>query len=156
MEENNKYNKYTLLVFCLIATTIVIYVLFTYPQPGVADQGDFDRVMAASGLELLDSDKNNPDFKRFYQYTVTDYKIAKTSLYQILIRFVSTSMAYLIGLISMICKLLGQDVFKTGYLAAVYAAIYIFSIFISLKYINIKSKVVWTAIVLLSIFIFRW
>lgn len=154
MEENNKYNKYTLLVFCLIATTIVIYVLFTYPQPGVADQGDFDRVMAASGLELLDSDKNNPDFKRFYQYTVTDYKIAKTSLYQILIRFVSTSMAYLIGLISMICKLLGQDVFKTGYLAAVYAAIYIFSIFISLKYINIKSKVVWTAIVLLSIFIF--
>lgn len=150
----NKYKKYTLLAFCVIAISIVIYVLFTYPQPGVADQGDFDRVMGAAGIELLDSDKSNPDFQRFYQYTVTDYKIVKPTLIQVLVRIISTSIAYLVRFICIVCKLFGQDVFKTGYLALAYAAIYIFSIFTTLKCMNFKNKITLTAAALLSLFIF--
>ncbi|NSB22554.1 hypothetical protein B0H68_005114 [Clostridium beijerinckii] len=33
--------------------------LFIKPQVGVADQGDFYRIMNVSGLSLLDSDTNN-------------------------------------------------------------------------------------------------
>ncbi|WP_163193921.1 hypothetical protein [Clostridium thermarum] len=154
MKQKDNYIKYLLLAFCIIAIGIVTYVLFSYPNPGVADQGDFDRVMAVSGLELTDQDKSNPDFKRFYDYTVTDYKISKMGVYQFLVRFVSTTMAYLITIISFICKLLGQDSFKTGYLAVVYGAIYIFSMAIILKYINLKSKITLTALALIGLVIF--
>ena len=44
------------IMFILLAIIIVAGVIFIYPQVGVADQGDFDRVMAPAGLTLLDID----------------------------------------------------------------------------------------------------
>ncbi len=60
-----KINKYRV---CIILTAVMIItsVLFIGPEVGVADQGDFDRIMNISGLSLLDKDKNNPDFIRFF------------------------------------------------------------------------------------------
>lgn len=150
----NKYKKYTLLSFWVIAISLVIYVLYIYPQPGVADQGDFDRVMGPAGIELLDSDKNNPDFKRFFQYTVTDYKIVDLNSHQMLLGFSTSSMVYLIRFICIICRLFRQGIFKTGYLAAVYAVIYIFSIFKILRCMTYKNKISLLVTVLLSIFVF--
>lgn len=154
MRQKDNYIKYLLIAFFVLAIGIVAYVLFQYPQPGVADQGDFDRVMGVSGLELRDQDKSNPDFKRFYDYTVTDYKISKVGFFQYLIRLAATSMAYLITTISFICKLLGQNTFKTGYLAVAYAAIYILAMIIILKYINFKSKLTRACLALISLFVF--
>ena len=76
-KENIKNNKYKLFLslFSILAFSIIVYIIFKSPVQGVADQGDFDRVMSPAGLSLLDSDKSNPDFIRFYKYTVTDYKI---------------------------------------------------------------------------------
>ena len=154
MKLRYNYLKYILIVFCVLAVGIITYVLFQYPQPGVADQGDFDRVMVVSGLELTDQDKINPDLKRFYDYTVTDYKISKVGIVQIAIRFVVTSMAYLITLISFICKLFGQNIFKTQYLAVAYGVVYIFAVFTILKYINIKSRITLIFLALVSLFVF--
>lgn len=148
-----KYKKYILGVFIIASATLIYYILFKYPQVGIADQGDFDRVMSASGLSLLDSDKANPNFNRFYQYIVTDYKI-NTNILTFIITIFSSSMGYLIVFISYICKLLGQEVFKTQYLATVYAIIYIFSIVFILKNLNIKSKLRLFITALVSIFIF--
>jgi len=72
--KNNK-DKLFLSLFIMLAFSIIIYIIFKSPVQGVADQGDFDRVMSPVGLSLLDSDKGNPDFNRFYKYIVTDYKI---------------------------------------------------------------------------------
>ena len=80
----NNYTKYIIGTFIIISVLLIAYILFKYPQVGVADQGDFDRVMGLSGLSLLDSDKMNPDFKRFYDYIVTDYKI-NTNMFTLLI-----------------------------------------------------------------------
>ncbi|MCR1951989.1 hypothetical protein NSA50_13135 [Clostridium sp. DSM 100503] len=149
----NKYTKYILGIFAILSIGIISYILFKYPQMGVADQGDFDRVMSSSGLSLLDSDKGNPDFKRFYQYIVTDYKI-NINANTILVGIVSSSLGYLIIFINFICKIVGQGVFRTQYLAIAYAIIYISSIALILKNFNIKSNFKLSIIALLSAFVF--
>ncbi|SFD47643.1 hypothetical protein [Clostridium uliginosum] len=149
----NNYTLFILIAFIIIAVGVTSFVLFKSPHLGIADQGDFDRVMSSSGLSLLDSDKANPDFKRFYDYTVTDYKISnffKTILGPI----IGSSIGILILFISFICKLFNQDIFRTQYLAIAYSFIYIFSLTMILKYLNIKSKLKLTLIGLLSLFVF--
>lgn len=132
--------RYIFLIFILASLTIAAFILFQHPQPGVADQGDFDRIMFASGLELIPESLNEPGFVRFLDYPLTEYRIAEHSILRFLLMLVSTSMAYLISFISLICKLLGQDTFKTAYLAVAYLIIYLSALYISLRYLNIKSR----------------
>lgn len=123
----------------IIAVLIIIGVLFIKPEAGVADQGDFDRIMYISGLTLLDSDESNPNFVRFYSYIVPQYKINEID--KISKIFKSCSLSYLIVFISKICKIFKQTVFKTQYLAIIYSIIYIFAFIIILKSLNIKDNV---------------
>lgn len=152
-ECRNNYTKYILSLFVIISICLIGYIIFKYPQMGVADQGDFDRVMFSSGLSLLDADKTNPDFKRFYEYIVTDYKI-NTNIVTFIITIFGSSMGYLISFISYICKLLGQEIFKTQYLAIAYGIIYISSLTIILKNLNIKNNFKLIIVAIASIFIF--
>lgn len=133
------FKKNLTICFTVLAIAIVVVVLFKYPNPGVADQGDFDRVMFSSGLNLLDSDLNNPDFMRFYNYSVTDYKIS-SNIVNFSLTLIGSSLGYLIFVISRVCKLLGQEVFKTQYLAVAYSGIYVFSLVTIFKNLNIKSQ----------------
>lgn len=133
------YAFYLGIIFVILAVVIIKLVLFTNPQPGVADQGDFDRVMSAGGIVLQNSDVMNPEFKRFYEYTVTDYAIKDNMFFQFFITLVSSSIGYIIYLIALICKILGQDTFKTEYLAVVYSIIYVSSLYIIMKSMNIKN-----------------
>ncbi|MDD3364099.1 MAG: hypothetical protein PHZ03_03895, partial [Syntrophomonas sp.] len=91
---------------------------------------------------------------RFLNYTVTDYKISGVSILMLLDRLKATSMAYLITLVSLICKVFGQDTFKTGYLAIAYVIIYLFAIYVIIRYFNITSKVKLTLFVLITLFVF--
>lgn len=147
----NLINYYKIL-FIIFAILIIIGVLFTQPQIGIADQGDFDRIMSISGLKLLDSDANNPDFCRFLKYIVTDYQI--TNLKHVILTIFGSSLGYLIILINTICKLFGQSVFKTQYLAATYSIIYILSFSIILRSINIKHQIKLLILSLLTLFVF--
>jgi hypothetical protein len=153
MKSGGNSLKYLWVTFGLLAFGIIAYVLFQYPQPGVADQGDFDRVMNVSGLELTAEVKNNPDFVRFLDYTVTDYKISDVSKWGFWGRF-ATSIAYLISLISLICKVFGQDTFKTEYLAITYVMMYVFAWYVIIKYLDIQNKVKLTFLVLITILVF--
>ena len=57
-------------------------------------------------------------------------------------------------IITYICKAFGETVFKTQYLAMVYSIIYIISFSIILNSLNIKDKVKFTLVSLLTLFIF--
>jgi len=155
LEEKTKRRdkKLFILGFIVIAALIIAFVLFRFPQPGVADQGDFDRVMTTSGLTLLQEDKLNPDFNRFYDYTVTDYQI-KTNIITGVLTIIGSSIGYVIALISYVCKLLGSNVFKTQYLAFVYGGLYISAMILILRKIDIKSKVKLIIVSLAIIFVF--
>jgi hypothetical protein len=151
-----KKNFITYLLFCFIGLSVFIvsYVLFQYPEPGVADQGDFDRIMSISGLELTEQNKQDPKFDRFFNYLVTDYKIPKEGVLEAASIRVRSSLAYIIILINFICKMLRQNIFKTSYLSITYAITYIFSLYMIIKYINIRSKVLLLLLSSVSLFIF--
>lgn len=150
--KNNK-DKLFLSLFIMLAFSIIIYIIFKSPVQGVADQGDFDRVMSPVGLSLLDSDKYNPDFNRFYKYIVTDYKITG-NIVNVLLTIVGSSIGYVIGIINVICKLLGSNVFKTQYLAIAYSIMYIFAIVLILKNLKLNSKIKYVFTSLLFLFVF--
>lgn len=132
-------NRLGYIIIAIAAIAIIFYVVFKYPGQGVADQGDFDRIMSASGLTLIDSDKNNLDFIRFYKYIVTDYSISSNFL-SFLHSFLGTSVVYLIRVVNFVVVIFGGDVFKTQYLAIAYGTMYIFGFLYILKNLNIKSR----------------
>ncbi len=138
--------------FTILAIMITIGVLFVKPQVGVADQGDFNRIMTISGLSLLDSDINNPNLIRFYDYIVTDYKISNID--NVSKTIVGSSLGHFIVIITYICTVFRQAIFKTQYLAIVYSTIYILALNIILNYLNIKDKVKFMLVSLLTLFIF--
>jgi hypothetical protein len=140
VKQRDNHIKFILTGFCSFAAFIIIHVLFTYPYPGVADQGDFDRVMIASGLELAERYRADANFSRFFNYLVTDYKLPALGLGRVLLGAVATSISYLIGVVSLFCYMFGQNVLKTGYLAAAYSIVYLCALFIIVKYINIRNK----------------
>ena len=154
MKSRENTLQYLWVTFGLLALGIIIYVLFQFPQPGVSDQGDFDRVMSVSGLELKAENLEDPNFVRFLNYTVTDYRISDVSILRLLNRLQATSMSYLITLVSLICKVFGQDTFKTEYLAIVYVMMYVFAMYMIIKYFNIKSKIKLTLFILITLIIF--
>ena len=152
MKIKKSSKSYYQICFTILAILITIGVLFTKPQVGIADQGDFDRIMSVSGLSLLDSDINNPSFVRFYDYIVTNYKISNID--NVFTTIVGSSLGYLIVIITSICKLLGKTVFKTQYLAIVYSIVYILTFTAILKSLNIKDKIKFALVSLLILFIF--
>lgn len=131
--------KLTLAGFVIACVCLTSYVLFMYPQPGVADQGDFYRVMSAGGLQLTDSDNSNPDFIRFFKYTITNYKISTLELKDVLSSLLSYTPAYPIIVIDFLCRVFRSNTFKTYYLAIFYGFIYICSLYLIVKYVNIKN-----------------
>lgn len=146
-------NDYVLIFFIVAVIVIISFVIFKYPQMGVADQGDFNRIMSETGLTVLDSDNENIDFVRYYDYLVTDYKINTDSYFMTLL-LGRSSMNYIIIFIGLVCSVFGKEVFRTQYLAIFYATIYIFSFTSILKLINIKGKINYMLISLLVIFVF--
>lgn len=144
-------NRYKIWI-TLTAILIVIGVLFIKPEVGVADQGDFDRIMHISGLSLSDSDENNPNLVRFYNYILPEYQINKIDKMSKTIK--GCSLSYFIVLSNNISKLFNQNVFKTQNLAIIYSILYIIAFIIILKSINIKNKVNLIIVSSLVVFIF--
>ncbi len=150
LKKNNPV--YLWLVLGLLALNIVAFILFQDPRPGVADQGDFDRVMNVSGLELTSEDLNNPSFVRFLNHPVTEYRISDAGILQQLSRLKTTSMSYLIIPIGLICKALGTTVFQTTYLAIAYIVLYLWALYIIIRCLNLSSpKMIMAA--LLTLFV---
>ncbi len=141
MKHAGRAVNYLQILGLLGAIAIIGYVLFQPPQPGVADQGDFDRVMSVSGLQLRTQDLDDPDFDRFLDYTVSSYEITASSPIDVLSRIKAGSITYLITLISLFCQWSGQNVFKTSYLAALYSLMYILALFIIMVSIDIKDHI---------------
>ena len=135
-DRSGRYPPWLWLLLGLVALNMAAFVMLQEPRPGVADQGDFDRVMNVSGLELPPHNAADEDFVRFLDYPVTDYHVAAAGPVELLTRLKATSISYLITPINLVCQALGQDTFKTSYLALVYLALYLLAIFIIARYLD--------------------
>ncbi len=119
-----------------IAAAIAIYVLFMPPRPGVADQGDFQRIMDISGLQETKSALEEPEF-RFFKHVRAEYDMISVNPLHF---FVSSSLIYPVLLVKSICKMIGLAAFNTGILAAVYVFSYIAVIIMCLRWLGFKRS----------------
>lgn len=147
-EKNRLFTRYdsrlniyirTFTILCMVV--IAIYVLFYPPMPGVADQGDFQRVMSVTGLEETSNSAIEP---HWFKYVTTQYKMVPLNPARLLGIIPTTSMIYPITLARIACRLAGNQYFNTRVLAFVYAIIYIILIYVFIK--NIKFKRVCTSV----------
>lgn len=139
-----------MLLFCIPAAAIAAYVLFVPPMPGVADQGDFQRVLDVTGLFELD---NRDPESSFFKFIKTEYAMGAINPLRLLGIIPTTSMIYPIALARIICRLSGLKVFNTEVLALVYAVLYIAGIAMCVKWSGIKRAAVLFFCGLLSLFI---
>lgn len=136
-------------VFFLICSIfIVTYVLFIPPMPGVADQGDFHRVMDVTGLketEINTKDRN----LAFFKYVKSEYAMTPVNPLRFFGIIPTTSMIYPIAAAKFLCRISGGNLFNTGILAVVYAIMYITALTLCIKWQGYGSR---TAIIFLIIF----
>jgi hypothetical protein len=150
-EDSNKKGKYLSLTGIIIAVIITFLVLFKPPMPGVADQGDFQRVMTAVGLVEIAED--NYEEPHWFKYVSTKYNMFPLSISRLTGLYPTTSMIYPISLARLGCRLMRMQYFSTKVLAFVYASIYIFSLYLCFHYIGIKKSVNKIFFILLGVFI---
>lgn len=132
---DSKLNKHICLYAALCGIVIASIVLFFPPVPGVADQGDFQRVMSVTGLEQAGT---NDLEARWFKFVTSEYKMNSLNPLRFFGIIPTTSMIYPIAAARAICKLAGSQYFNTRALALVYIVIYIASIYVCIKNINIR------------------
>lgn len=141
-----KQYKYLSLVGAAGAALIALFVLFYPPMPGVADQGDFYRVMAVTGLGKV----TTPDW---YKYVTTEYKILPMNYTRLFGVIPTTSMIYPIFLARQAAIIIGSEYFSTKILALVYTVMYISSLYMCFKWLRFKRVATGIFFVALSLFI---
>lgn len=139
-------------IFVISCIIITSFVLFYPPMPGVADQGDFQRVMTVVGLKEISY--NSLDFNsHWFRYTTSEYVMTPLELERLIGVIPTTSMIYPITLARIICKMLGFQYFTTKVLAFIYSLMYILSIYMCIKYIPLKRIGTHIFLIVLSLFI---
>lgn len=118
----------------LIACIIALFTLFSPPMPGIADQGDFERVMKVTGL----SDVKEQDADHWFKYVVTEYKPLPIKYSRLLGKIPTTSMIYPITLGKLLCNMLGYNYFNTRILAVIYLVMYMTALYVCLRCIHFK------------------
>ncbi|HEY8500462.1 MAG TPA: hypothetical protein VIL89_07575, partial [Clostridia bacterium] len=119
----------------ITACAIVVYVLYTPPYPGVADQGDFQRVMGVSGLSAAaDSDSH------FFRYVIKEYDMTGINPLRLAGIIPTTSVIYPVAAAKLICRVSGTNVFNVQVLSVIYCLMYISSIILCLILLGIKKE----------------
>lgn len=144
----SRFHKLLALGGAMCAVLITVFVLFYPPMPGVADQGDFQRVMSAAGLSELSADSTH-----WFRYVTTQYRMTSLNKEGSAGRAPVTSMIYPIEAAREISKLTRSQYFSTKNLAVVYAVFYILSIYMCLRYIRFKRIITSICFTLLSLLI---
>lgn len=150
ISHDSRLVKYMWVFTTLCAFIIAVAVLFHSPMPGVADQGDFQRVMSVTGLEETSS---NTQESLWFKYVTTNYKMVSLNPIRLLGIIPTTSAIYPVTLSRIACKLAGNQYFNTRVLAFVYILMYIMCIYIFTKSIKINRLSTSIFFSILSLFI---
>lgn len=146
--KNLKSHKFVALAGAISAVLITALVLFYSPMPGVADQGDFERVMSVAGLREISNDSTH-----WFKYVTTEYKMVPLSTARLIGLIPTTSMIYPIAAARVISRLVGSAYFNTRCLAIVYAVIYILSLYICFRCIRFERTATNIFFIMLSLLI---
>ena len=146
-----KYLKIEFITVCL-AVVMMASMLYVKPIIGMADSGDFGRIMAATGLGWISEE---PDEKHF-DYIISTYSLSKFKVPWWNPEAYASSQVFLVKIAIFINKLVGfKRFFDIRVLSFLYVMILSISIFTIHKYSNISSNYVKyiLSIVMLIVFI---
>ncbi|RMD04402.1 hypothetical protein D9O40_01695 [Clostridium autoethanogenum] len=135
LRENSSLCRYIPIISILGAFIAALFILFYPPMPGIADQGDFERVMKATGL----TDAKGQGSAHWFKYVVTKYKMLPTSFSRLLGIIPTTSMIYPITFGKLLCKIIGYNYFDTRILAFIYLILYMTGLYICFSCIHFKN-----------------
>lgn len=127
------------LAIIIVAGIILVFVLFKNPMPGVADQGDFQRVMDVIGLDEKERD-TEAFHSHWYRYVTPEYKIVPLDYKRLVGITPTTSMIYPTTAARVLSRILGREFFSTKLLAVVYALVYMLSLYMCIKYVSVKKR----------------
>lgn len=128
-------NKYIPALTALLVFITGLFILFYPPAAGIADQGDFQRVMNVTGLKEMNEQYKNQWFK----YVINKYEMLPTSTSRLLGIKPTTSMIYPIAFGKLLCRLFGYNYFDTRVLAFIYLVLYTTALYICLNCMHFKN-----------------
>ncbi|KZL92017.1 hypothetical protein [Clostridium magnum] len=140
---------YIPIVSTLTACIIALFTLFSPPMPGIADQGDFERVMKVTGL----GNTKMQDASHWFKYVVTEYEALPTSFSRLSGEIPTTSMIYPITIGKLLCSVIGYNYFDTRILAFIYLVLYMTGLYICLRCIHFKNISTAIFFSILSVFV---
>lgn len=129
-------------VYVIAAACLAIGLLFTEPFIGVADNGDFLRIMGTAGLNYYDALESYED--RFFGYAHAHFA------YDIFFRgFYPSTQIILVTVARFIGQLFNGSAFDVRVLGAMYAALLLTAGYLLIKYNKTETRI--TAIVLAAL-----
>lgn len=133
----------------LLASAILIYVLMIPPVIGIADNGDFERIMGSTGLSYLSQDYKD----KYFGYMNREYKV--TPLESPAEDYFSTEII-LVLLAKLIDKAvtLNKHIFDIRFLAFIYSCLFLLSIYLLVKFIRNDNPLSGWIIAALLVFVF--
>ncbi|MDO7907447.1 hypothetical protein Q5741_13630 [Paenibacillus sp. JX-17] len=126
---------------------ILVYILFTKPFVGVADNGDFLRVMGSIGLNYYPADE--PASDRFFTYAHSHFN------YDYFFRgfYVSTQII-LVAVARLVGYVLNSSLFDIRVLGAIFGLLLLAATFILVRYNQYRSRIVGFLLAVLLLFVF--
>lgn len=140
---NKKYLKLELIVVVL-AAALLTNILMIKPIIGVADNGDFNRIMVTTGLQYLtDSDQD-----RYFGYVNREYRMIPPVMLGGGYFSTEIPMVLLAKLMNTLI-LPGRTIFDIRFLAAIYSILFLMALYLLVKYLKWgRSAVSWLMAVL--------
>ncbi len=136
---------WTLLAVC----GIVIYVTVIRPIVGIADNGDFLRIMSTVGLDYVNPSLSYED--KYFDYFIKDWDLVTFGKGAYI-----TTQTFVVFLATLLNRLLySNDVFDMRFMVLVYTALLMTAFYYLIRYNKSKSSLLFTIILaLLLVFVF--
>jgi hypothetical protein len=131
------------------AAILIVSMLMTGPIIGVADNGDFYRIMVPSQLAYL----TNDDEERYFSYFNSKYSITEKQITSDA-DFVTTHLIPIKLAITINKLFLKNGIFDIRFLSSIYMIIFLISIYLLIKSIRLKSKIANWILAFLTVFFF--
>jgi hypothetical protein len=136
--------------FLAIASAIaaIVYVLMLKPVTGVADNGDFLRIMQTVGLDYLEPEPDDRD--KYFGYFIREYRLDGLGAGG----YVSTQIVLVFAATLLNRLLYSQDVFDIRFLAAVYTLLLLAAYWAAFRFHRSRPTAFHIALGILLVFLF--
>ncbi|GLX68838.1 hypothetical protein [Paenibacillus glycanilyticus] len=126
----------------LVAAAVLVPLLFFSPI-GVANNGDFYRMMLAGGIDFADPDESNRD--KYFGYFHAIYHYGPYSAKHYL-----SSQIFFVFMAGLIGRVVNSRVFDIRLLALLYSALYVAALYVIVKY-NKRRSILFNAVLVASL-----